>query len=261
MKVKVLASGSKGNATIIETDDCKILIDIGLSYRTLKNKLEEVNINVDEIDALFITHEHSDHIKGMQTFIKKHNINIYMSKGTHSAVVYGKGIGETYQHFNILNVDDEIYVKDVFITPFLVSHDAQEPFGYVVLAEGKKVVYLTDTGYVSEANENKIKCADVYILETNHNVELLMCTNRPWHLKQRILGDFGHLCNEDALHMLNRVRGDNTKYVYLAHISEEANNIDILHLTIKEMTHKYSVFSSIKFLVAHQHEISEIIEI
>jgi phosphoribosyl 1,2-cyclic phosphodiesterase len=259
MIVKVLASGSKGNVTLIETANTKILIDFGLSYKATKLKLEEVNVNIDEIDAIFITHEHSDHIKGIKTFINKQNVPIYLSKGTYEGLI-SKQIGIQYDQYRIIQDNEDIVIKDFLIHSFPVSHDAREPFGYVVYEDNKKLVYLTDTGFVSQKVEDKIKDADIYILETNHNVELLMCTNRPWHLKQRILGDFGHLCNEDALEVLYRVKGENTKYVYLAHISEEANNHDLIKLTVDGFCQKENNHF-IKFFIAFQHMISEIVEV
>ncbi len=257
MKITMLASGSKGNCTLIETKQNKFLIDVGITYKALKNRLNEVNVTIDEIDAIFITHEHTDHIKGLAVLIKRHSIYIILSHGTYKAIVSRKKIGITYEYYNVIDTEEEVYLNDTSIIPFLVSHDALEPFGYVIRGEGKKIVYLTDSGYISQENEEKIKDADVYIMETNHNIEMLMCTKRPWSLKKRILGDNGHLCNEDALHTLLRVVSKRTKVIYLAHISEEANNEDILLLTVKEVFSQCIHQNDIKFIVAKQYELSE----
>ncbi len=261
MKVTILASGSKGNCTLIETEKNKILIDVGLTYKLLKYRLNEVNVDIDEIDAIFITHEHIDHIKGLEVLIKKHQIHIVLSRGTYEGIVAKKKISLTYEYFNLIQSDEEITLESVKIKPFLVSHDALEPFGYILNEDDKKVVYLTDSGYISQVNEEKIKNADVYIMEANHNIEMLMCTNRPWRLKQRILGDCGHLCNEDALNTLLRVVNDRTKAIYLAHISEEANNVDLLLLAVKDIFSKSNYNENIKFIVAQQYAISESSEI
>lgn len=260
MRVKVLASGSKGNATLIETRNTKVLIDVGISYRTLKQKLESVNTKIDDIGAIFITHEHSDHIKGLNTYLIRHQIPVFLSEGSYNAIVTEKRIGQDFQHFNIIQEDQNIEFNDFLFQPFRVSHDAYEPFGYQVYEGEKKLVYLTDTGIVSQQNLERIKNADIYILETNHNVEMLMGTNRPWYLKQRILGDLGHLCNEDALDVLSRVRGDQTKYVYMAHISEEANSLDLLRLTVEDYCRQENDYQ-INFMIAHQNQVSEIVEI
>lgn len=257
MKVTILASGSKGNCTLIETNQNKILIDIGLTYKLLKCRLNELKVNIDEIDAIFITHEHTDHIKGLEVLIKKHRIHIVLSHGTYEAIVAKKKIGLTYEYFNLIQNDEEILLNNLKIKSFLVSHDAIEPFGYIITENDKKVVYLTDSGYISQVNEEKIKDADIYIMESNHNIEMLMCTNRPWRLKQRILGDNGHLCNEDALNTLMRIVNENTKTIYLAHISEEANNIDLLLLTVKDIFSQCVYNKNIKFIVAEQYAISE----
>lgn len=261
MKVTVLASGSKGNCTLVETPNHKILIDVGLTYRKLSNRLSEVGVSIDQIDAIFITHEHTDHIKGLQVLIKRHDIHIVLSHGSYEAIVSKKKIGIMYEHFNVIDAKEEIFLSDMKVVPFHVSHDAMEPFGYVFYEGEKKLVYLTDSGFVSEKIEEMIMGADLYIMETNHNVELLMSTNRPWYLKQRILGDEGHLCNEDALNTLLRVVNDKTKAIYLAHISEEANNVDLLLLTVNEIFSSCVHNERIQFHVAKQYEISEISEI
>ncbi|QVK17904.1 MBL fold metallo-hydrolase [Mycoplasmatota bacterium] len=257
MKITVLASGSKGNCTLIETEQNKFLIDIGISYKALKNKLSEVNVEVEDIDAIFITHEHSDHVKGLEVLIKRHNIYIVLSHGSYQAIVSRKKIGVMYEYYNVIDADEEVYLNNTCITPFHVSHDALEPFGYIIKGDNKKVVYLTDSGYISQENEERIQGANVYIMETNHNIEMLMCTNRPWRLKQRILGDNGHLCNEDALHTLLRIVNDKTQAIYLAHISEEANNVDLLMLTVKDIFSQCIHNENIKFIIAKQHELSE----
>ena len=261
VKITILASGSKGNCTLIETENSKFLIDIGISYKMLKYRLTKINVKIEEIDAIFITHEHIDHIKGLEIFIKKHNVYIVLSHGTYQAIVGEKRIGITYEYFNVVERNEEVFVNSTVIKPFLVSHDANEPFGYIVKNNEKKVVYLTDSGYISQENEKLISDAGVYIIETNHNIEMLMCTNRTWSLKQRILGDKGHLCNEDALNTLLRVISEKTKVIYLAHISEEANNEDLLLLTVKEIFADCVYNENIKFIVAKQYEISESISI
>ncbi|NLG81459.1 MAG: MBL fold metallo-hydrolase [Bacilli bacterium] len=257
MKITILASGSKGNCTLIETEHNKILIDVGISYRLLNSRLREVNVSLNEIDAIFITHEHTDHVLGLEKVIKHHNIYIALSHGTYKALVSERKIGITYEHYNIIEPLDEVFLNEVSIIPIPISHDAKEPFGYIIKENGKKIVYLTDTGYVSQENEERIKNADVYIFETNHNIEMLMMTKRPWSLIQRIIGDKGHLCNEDALNTLLRVVGKNTKVVYLAHISEEANNVDLLYLTVEEIFSQSDFYRSIRFIATHQYMITE----
>lgn len=260
MKVTVLASGSKGNCTLVETESNKFLIDIGINYKTLNKRLHELNVKIEDIDAVFITHEHADHIKGLEVLIKKHNLYIVLSRGTYEAMLINYKIDIMYEYFNIVKPGEEVFLNSTSIVPFLISHDAKEPFGYIITYKNKKLVYITDTGYVSQEIEDKIKNSDIYIFETNHNVEMLLATKRPWPLIQRILGDKGHLCNEDALYSLLRVVGENTKYIYLAHISEEANNEDILMLTVNEIFSK-CIYENIKFIVTKQYDLSETVSI
>jgi len=259
MEIKVLASGSKGNATFIGSKETKLLIDFGLSFRAINQRLNSVGEDIDSIDAILITHEHSDHIRGLLTLTKKKNIPIYLSQGTLSDLKTYHKIDGRFNHFYVIKDGDSLAIGDLCITPFDLSHDANEPLGFVIYEGDKKFVYLTDTGFVSQRNEERIKDADVYILETNHNIEMLMCSSRPWYLKQRILGDYGHLCNEDAFEVLSRVKGRNTKYVYLAHISEEVNNEDLLILTAK--SYFADCIDDMRFIIAHQHKVSKIVEV
>ncbi|ERJ12524.1 MBL fold metallo-hydrolase [Haloplasma contractile] len=262
MKITVLASGSKGNAAVVETEHTKILIDIGLSYKQLKIKLKEKNIEVEELDALLITHEHADHTKGMATFSKRHQIPVYTTKGTHEAIDSSRTIFMHHENKQILNYYDKTEINDVSIQSIPISHDASEPTGFIIKNYDKKVVYITDTGYVSEEVESRIKNADAYILECNHDVELLMMTNRPWHLKQRILSDEGHICNEDTFYVLERIRGENTKLIFLAHISDEANNRDLLKMMKDDFINRCDLSENdISIVITEQHKATEIYEI
>lgn len=223
MKVVVFASGSKGNLTYIETPKTKILIDAGVRYRSLKAKVDEKKVDIDEIDAILITHEHSDHIAGLKLLVKNHNIKkIYATKGTFDQIEElledFKGIRE------VISADQTFVINDLRVHTVMLSHDAEEPVGFVFERENKKVVLLTDTGYVDRSYYDLLSNANLYILESNHNLEMLMKSRRPMYLKQRIVSEQGHLSNEDAAWLINRLISKNHQAIWVAaHISEDCN--------------------------------------
>ena len=207
MKFIILASGSKGNSTLIisENNDL-LLIDAGISYKEIKEKINRYGYDISDINHVLVTHEHDDHIKSINSF---NSAKIYSLKDINVANEY-------------LEKYEEVNINGFYITPIPLSHDVK-CCGYVVRDENEKIVYVTDTGYVNYKNLKYITNADYYIFESNHNVPLLMETNRPFYIKSRILGDEGHLSNEVASELLCDVIGENTKQIYLAHLSREAN--------------------------------------
>ncbi|MGL5540956.1 MAG: MBL fold metallo-hydrolase [Erysipelotrichaceae bacterium] len=220
MKFALLASGSKGNACIVKSKDTHILIDCGTTQKYLKNSFASLQLDVEKIDALLLTHSHSDHISAVKLF------EPYPKYGHAALRVHGHTPVEPLAQWTI---------KDVVITAIPLSHDSEGTMGYVLRSESHSLVYITDTGYVKEELLPLIRNADYYIFESNHDVELLMATNRPMSIKQRILSDSGHLCNEDAAGLLAKLVGPQTKEIVLAHLSEEGNHpqlaLKVLHET------------------------------
>ena len=211
LEVHSLASGSKGNCTIIKNDNTTIVIDCGCTKTYLKTKFKEVNVEINDVDALFITHTHSDHVSAISLF---KDIKTYA--GT-----------KVLDNTHIINNKETITINDISIYPIALSHDCLNTYGFIIYYKNEKIVYITDTGYIKEEYIEKIKNPDYLILEFNHDIEMLMNTNRPHFLKQRILGDSGHLCNEDASNICKEIIGDNTKLIWLAHLSEQANTPEI----------------------------------
>lgn len=230
MKVIVLASGSRGNCTYIEYNNTKILIDIGLSCLALEKTLNNYGVSSYDLDAILITHTHSDHVKGLKTYVKKHDTPIYMS-----------GLMEEDLDFNIDSLsyidNPTIQIKDLVINVIKTSHDTTDSNGYIVTGD-KGLVYITDTGYINKKYFNAIYNKDIYVFESNHDIELLMNGKYPHHIKTRILGDRGHLSNKDSAYYLSHLIGDNTKHIILAHLSEENNSDDLaleaLHLALEK---------------------------
>lgn len=210
MKIYILASGSKGNSTLIVNDNHLLLIDLGLSHKRLIEKLDEIGYSFEQIEAFIFTHDHTDHIGGVDK-----NVDLskcYTAKG--NLDIPCENELRYYQSYKIASFD---------ITVLPTSHDATNPIGFIIKDQNESLMYMTDTGYVSSANFEYMKDATYYIIESNHDYKMLMQTKRPESLKLRIISDYGHLCNEDSAEVISHLVGNNTKSIILAHLSEEAN--------------------------------------
>lgn len=208
MRIDLLASGSKGNACLVRDGSTCILIDCGTTKKYLCDAIAKVGSCVDEIDAVLITHDHSDHISQIRTF-KEH------------AVYAPVEIPDV----DVFHVEPEkpFVIETLKVMPIALSHDAFHTTGYILENGREKLVYITDTGYVAQRYLPLLKGADYIVMESNHDVDLLMQTRRPQYIKARIVSDSGHLCNEDCADLLTKIVTKNTKSVFLAHISREGN--------------------------------------
>ena len=187
MNLCVLSSGSKGNTTYIETAQTKILLDCGNSSKYITDSLKELNVDLKKIDAIFITHVHSDHIKGLEVLLKKINPIVFMTEKMYPYLDY-------VNNYQIID-SDTISFKDLTINVIKTSHDADDSVGYIINNDNKSVVYLTDTGYINKKYFDILKNKNLYIFESNHDVEMLNNGSYPFELRQRILSDKGHLSN------------------------------------------------------------------
>jgi len=252
MKVSVLSSGSKGNTTYIESKEAKILIDAGNSSKYIIDKLNELNINPKEIDAILITHIHSDHIKGLEVLLKHINPCVYLTKINHSYLDFIKN----YKYIET----DQFNIKDLEINTIKTSHDAPDSLGYIISNEDKSIVYITDTGYINKKYYNKLSNKNIYIMESNHDIELLNNGKYPFELRQRILSDKGHLSNYDSSKYLSDFIGNNTQKIILAHLSEENNTESLAYETLKSRLNKKNIaFNDI--IIAKQNKNTELINI
>ena len=241
MKISVLASGSKGNATYVETKHSKFLIDCGISYRQIKEKLKDLNISLDTLDAVFITHEHSDHIKGLFTTLKQTKATLYASIKTYHYLkdkLLEHGLNPLYEK---VEPNQSIVLKDLSITPLSVSHDALDTLGYVFNNGEKKLVHMTDIGFLPQEDYSLIKNANTYVFESNYDVSLLFSSNRPYYLKRRIDSVKGHLSNADSAYHLSRIIGQNTKRIILAHASEDCNTDEHIIATFQSVFASYDI--------------------
>lgn len=223
LKVYILASGSKGNITYLKVGNIKFFVDAGISYQKIKRKMDEYGESLDQIKTLFLTHEHHDHTIGLSMLLKRGHIEtIYLTQGTLDALPVE--IRNLIPRVQIIRSDEPFTYENIVVQPFMVSHDAKEPVGYVFEAEGKRMVFITDTGYIDQSYYKLLENADLYIVEANHNPAKLMASPRPFLLKKRILSEKGHLSNEDACWLINRlILGKTSKWV-VAHMSEDCNS-------------------------------------
>lgn len=213
MYFNIISSGSKGNATIVVHKDTVILIDIGIAFSRLEEEMSKLNLKPGEITGALFTHNHTDHINGLKFLPVKKQYALERTLPTSG--------------HNVLELFTEFQIGDLFVTPIKSSHDAINPCGYVIKSDEEKLVYLTDTGVFEECNIPHTYNPDYIILESNHDISMLLKTNRPQHLKNRIMSDVGHLCNEDSAIACLQMLGPNTKEVVLAHLSEEANTPEV----------------------------------
>ncbi len=233
MQFSVLASGSSGNAFYIETKEHSFLVDAGLSCKKIGELMEQIDRDPARLDGIFITHEHSDHIKGLGVMARKYKLPIYANERTWKAMDGLVGEVAVDQKFTF----DMETVKSfgcLDIESFGVSHDAAEPMFYIFRSGEKKLVLITDTGYVSDRMKGLISDADVYIFESNHDTEMLRMGRYPWNVKRRILSDVGHVSNEDAALAMCDVVGDRTKRIYLAHLSKDNNMKDLARMSVTQ---------------------------
>ena len=231
MRFSVLASGSTGNAFYIESEKERLLVDAGLSGKKLDQLFAKIDRNPKDLTGILVTHEHSDHIKGLGIFARKYQLPIYANEKTWKAMDGQIGKISTDQKF-IFRMGEVKTFGDLDVESFGVSHDAAEPMFYVFHHEGKKVALVTDLGYVSERIKKTVEAADAYIFEANHDVEMLRMGRYPWNVKRRILGDSGHVSNEDCGLALSEVIDNNTKRVYLAHLSLDNKMKDLARMSV-----------------------------
>ncbi len=245
MKVCVLASGSEGNSTYIETKNHKILIDLGMNLKYIKSKLEELEVTPNEIDTVLISHVHKDHIGCLDSFIKKYDPNVYMSKIMFSELSDDSLIKK---YDNIIYFDNDFYIDNIKVELIKTSHDTHDSRGFIITENDKSVVQITDTGYLNQKFFNKLKDKNVYLFESNHDVEMLINGKYPKWLKDRVVGPYGHLSNKDASFYLTKLVGENTKKIVLMHLSKENNSPETALSTIKEIFEEYKLdFKNIKY--------------
>ena len=233
MRFSVLASGSSGNAIYVENDEHAFLVDAGLSGRKMEELFASVDRNMKKLSGILVTHEHSDHIKGLGILARKYNVPIYANEKTWMAMdpLVGKIPLEQRFHFDMETVKT---FGSIDIQSFAVSHDAADPMFYVFHENGRKLVLITDTGYVSDRMKGHIQGADSFVFESNHDVGMLQMGRYPWSVKRRILSDVGHVSNEDAAVAMSEVVEQKPTRMYLSHLSKDNNMKDLARMSVSQ---------------------------
>lgn len=235
-----LVSGSSGNCTYMETDRTRILIDAGLSGKRIEGLLKSIDVCPTTIDYILVTHEHIDHIRGAGVLSRRYDIPIIANNKTWMAME--KTIGEIKEsNIKVIESDKDFILRDLGIHPFRTFHDAAEPVGYCIYHGNTKISIITDTGWVNDYIKNKIKNSSLYLIESNHDVDMLKKGSYPWHLKRRILSQNGHLSNEDAGKVLSELLTGKGEMVLLGHLSQENNTPSLAHKTVKECIESYGI--------------------
>ncbi len=265
MRFVSIASGSSGNCIYVGTENTHVLIDAGISARRIEKGLFEVGLKPGEVTGICITHEHSDHVKGLGVLARKYGIPIYGTEGTLNAIGKMKGLGE-YDKVLLCPIlpDVDFTLGDMVIKPFHIDHDASDPVAYRIQSENKSVAVATDMGNFNQYTIDHLLDLDAVLLESNHDVRMLETGPYPYYLKRRILGDFGHLSNENAGRLLNYILNDKLKHILLGHLSQENNLPELAFETVRlevdmgECPYKASDFY---MAVARRDEMSEILTV
>lgn len=224
MRMLSIASGSSGNCIYIGNDHTHILVDAGISKKRIEAGLNTIGLTVADLSAIFVTHEHKDHIGGIGVLTRKCQAPVYATKETVSCILGDSSFGKLdHEQFVAIMPNEEICIGDMKIEPMKISHDAANPVCYRFFDGNKKAAIATDLGYVTEENEEKLCGMDLLLLESNHDIQMLQVGSYPYYLKQRILGNQGHLSNEAAGRLLSRIAHDDLKKIYLGHLSQENN--------------------------------------
>jgi phosphoribosyl 1,2-cyclic phosphodiesterase len=250
LRYSVLASGSTGNATYVCTDKTRLLVDAGLTGKQMEQLFQTIGEDPRQLDAILVTHEHSDHIKGLGVFARRYHIPIYANAKTWQEIDRLCGKIDTELKFHFERNEQKCFA-DLEVISYGVSHDAVEPMAFCFHHGNKKLSLSTDMGYVSEKIKGTLVDSDVIIFEANHDIEMLRMSRYPWNIKRRILSDTGHLSNEAAGEALADMINDRTKKVYLAHLSQDNNMIDLARMTVTQILEQRGIAVSEGELTLH----------
>jgi phosphoribosyl 1,2-cyclic phosphodiesterase len=221
IRICILASGSSGNCTYIGTPENGMLVDAGLSARRTVACLAEIGVTPDQVRGICVSHEHSDHIHGLRVLHKRYGIPLYANAGTVDALERNPDLRAL--HWNVFTTGHPFTVGPMCLEPFSVPHDAYDPVGFVVQHEAVRVGVVTDMGMVTGLIRERLRSCHVLVVEANHDERLLQDAERPWSLKQRILGRQGHLSNQHAAELVAEIAHPELRHVFLAHLSEDCN--------------------------------------
>jgi phosphoribosyl 1,2-cyclic phosphodiesterase len=250
-----LASGSSGNVIYLGSEKTKVLFDVGINFKNIKDRLSDIQVQIEEIDAVFITHEHVDHIKGLEVIAKKLDIPIFCNSDTAKAICQ---LMDVRPKFKIFSTGESFTFRDLEIHPFSIQHDTLDPVAYTVQTEGKKIGICTDLGFATKLVELHLKECDYLYLEANHEEEMVHASSRPMVYKQRVLSRQGHLSNRAAGELLVNIHHEGLQEVYLAHLSEECNTPEVAIKSVTDILARNNL--SLNMKIAHAHKVSDFLK-
>lgn len=261
MKLCSIASGSSGNCIYVGSQNTNLLVDAGVSAKRIENGLNGIDIQPDTIQGILITHEHSDHVSGLGILARKYHVPIYATYETACSIARIKSLGDIPEElFRFVKPNESFMINDINIEPFATSHDASNPVCYTMQSEGHKIGIATDLGKYDDYIISMLDNSELLFVEANHDVNMLMVGKYPYYLKQRILGDKGHLSNDTSADLINRLIHPRLQHILLAHLSKENNYEELAYETVCcELTNRGSSFPTKKVSVAHRDQPSEIV--
>lgn len=252
VRLTILGSGSAGNCAYVETDETRILVDAGFSARQIRQRLATIGRSPENLTGILITHEHSDHICGLLGLAEKLKLPVYCNRATQEATLWtfktkwsnckspalngleGSDV-KTRLDWRLFRTGDSFELNDVLVETFSIPHDAQDPVGFLLRAQGTNIGFATDLGHVTKLVIDRVRTANVLVLEANHDIKMLQeCPHRPWALKQRILGRHGHLSNEAAAEAAEQIMTAELRHLYLGHLSRQCNRPEIAHRVVNQ---------------------------
>ncbi len=265
MRLCSIASGSSGNCVYVGSEATHLLMDVGISGKRTEEGLNQLGLSMRDIDGIFITHEHADHINGLGVLARKYEIPIYATEGTIEAIKQTSSVGEIDDAlFQVVLPDEKCIVKDLAVYPMRTSHDAADPVAYRISHGKKKIGIITDLGCYNEYTVESLRGMDVLYLEANHDIHMLQVGPYPYYLKKRILGERGHLSNEAAGKLLSKLLHDGMQTIVLGHLSKENNLPELAYESVRvEVTMSDTKYGGNDFpiYVAKRSEVSDVITV
>lgn len=265
MELCSIASGSSGNCIYVGSNATHLLVDAGISGKKVESGLNTIGLSCRDLDGIMITHEHSDHIVGLGVLSRKYHIPIYATPKTLEAITQNKSLGKIEEELLIpIQADHSFMIKDIAVNPMKISHDAVDPVAYRFKYGNRKIAVVTDIGSYNDYTIESLKGMDALLLEANHDVNMVQVGPYPYRLKQRILGDRGHLSNELTGRLLGLLAHDNLQTVVLGHLSKDNNMPELAYQTVRvELTMGINAYRGNEFpiMVANREEVSPLIHI
>ena len=265
MRLVSIASGSSGNCIYVGSEHSHILVDAGISNKRIEQGLNEIGLKGSELDGVVITHEHSDHIKGLGVLARKHHVPIYGTRGTLEEKYRTKSLGKLDESlFHVIRPGESFKINNIDIHPFSIPHDARDPVSYQIESADTRIGTVTDLGYFDDSIVNELQDCDLLYVEANYDLHMLQAGPYPYQLKRRIAGNYGHLCNEMSGQLIGRLLNERLQKVILGHLSKENNYPQLawetvrLEVTMGENPYKGSDFPMV---VAKRDEVSELVTI